>query len=148
MESDVGEMSRPIDSTYPFPGAIIKKMEPSVPLRTGVIERGALMRRLYVSRFTNNTKAVAVLLAAALLFVVLASMLLMAREAGHDCTGDGCVICSCLQQCSHARHLLGNGTEPAVFVLVLWAMVLVLLAGSCSATMALNPVSSKVRQNN
>lgn len=49
----------------------------------------------------------------------------IAVEADHDCEGEDCPICVCIQQCEEALHQMGNGIAfqaaiiiPAFFLLL------------------------------
>ena len=49
-----------------------------------------------------------VLLAAAVLFVMLSSVLFIAIEADHDCVGDGCPICAQIVVCENSLQSVGQ----------------------------------------
>lgn len=69
-----------------------------------------------------------------MLIIVLSSAFLIAAEADHDCTGEDCPICACIQQCENILHGFGDGTAaqlsaiiPVLFILhnvTLFAVVL------------------------
>ena len=48
---------------------------------------------------TNRKRILAILLAVAVAFVMLFSLLFIAIESGHDCTGEECKICEQISTC-------------------------------------------------
>lgn len=79
---------------------------------------------------TKKNRVLAVVLAAAFLFVMLSSVLFIALEADHDCIGESCSICCRLSACENTLKSVGQ----AVFVLILAALTLqpALLLFSCA----------------
>jgi len=60
-----------------------------------------------------------------ILCVMLFSTLFIAAEADHDCKGEDCPICACIQQCENSIRQIGNGSAlqmaivaPFVFIIV------------------------------
>ena len=93
-------------------------------------------------------RTVSIIMAIMVLFVVLFSAFFIANESGHDCDGDDCPICSCMQQCSENLQLSGiilSAQSAAGLPLVL--LFLSLLCFLCSHTQE-TLVSRKVRLNN
>ena len=83
-----------------------------------------------------------------LLAVVLLSSFCIAIEAHHDCTGEDCPVCVCLQHCANTLRQLGESS-----VLLIGAIVPVLVFFLAAITLGLavlseTPVSRKVRLNN
>ena len=52
-----------------------------------------------VNTMTKQKRMLALVMAAAILFVVLTSAFFVAAEADHDCIGDGCEICCQIDAC-------------------------------------------------
>lgn len=61
----------------------------------------------------NNdfTKKIAAFLAAAAAGVLVLSVAYVVREANHDCIGDDCPVCICIEQCLNNLRTLGTGVE-------------------------------------
>ena len=83
-----------------------------------------------------------------LLVIVLFSSFYIAAEADHDCTGEDCPICACIQQCDNTLRRIGNGSAaqssavvPVLFILFVSALF---VAEFSQETL----VSRKVRLNN
>lgn len=70
-----------------------------------------------VNTMTKQKRMLALVMAAAILFVVLTSAFFIAAEADHDCIGDGCEICCQINVC---RTVL-KGLALAVIAAVLTA---------------------------
>ena len=66
---------------------------------------------------TKQKRVLALAMAAAILFIVLASAFFIAAEAHHDCIGGGCKICCQINVC---RAVL-KGLAPAVIAAVVTA---------------------------
>ena len=83
-----------------------------------------------------------------MLVIVLFSAFFIAAEAGHDCTGDDCPVCACIQQCERTLRGIGGGTaaQRALFVPILF--VLMAVGAFAAAARRDTPVSQKVRLNN
>jgi len=78
-----------------------------------------------VSRMAKRNRCLALVMAAAILFVMLTSAFFIAAEAGHDCIGDGCEICCQVNIC---RAVLKG--------LALIAIAAVFAAAACAALCA------------
>ena len=53
-----------------------------------------------------------------MLFIVLFSAFYIAAEADHDCTGEDCPICACIQQCENTLHQIGDGIASQAAVII------------------------------
>lgn len=96
----------------------------------------------------NKMRLAAAFLAAAILIIVLFSVFFIAHEADHDCTGDGCPVCALIQTCENNLRQLGGGTAASYAVGVLVFLTLAMPVLTAFATIALTPVSRKIRLNN
>lgn len=73
------------------------------------------MQRVF-KKYSHYYKAIAVLWGLFLLSVTLFSAFYIATETQHDCSGDGCVICSCTQVCERIiRQAGGNVAAEIIF---------------------------------
>jgi hypothetical protein len=66
---------------------------------------------LKMPEFHAREKLIAVFLSAFLLVTVALAVFYIAEEADHHCSGDGCPICVCLQQCETIVQTLYGGDE-------------------------------------
>lgn len=99
-------------------------------------------------RRVNSNKIIAAIMGVMMLVVVLVSASYIAVESGHDCTGEECPICACINQCESTLREVGGGVDfqadtvlPVVFILIM------AVSGSAILT-AETPVSRKIRLNN
>lgn len=83
-----------------------------------------------------------------MLFITLFSAFYIASEADHDCTGEDCSICACIQQCENTLHQTGDGaaSQSAVIIPVVFMLVFAVLFVAVFPQGTL--VSRKVRLNN
>ena len=95
---------------------------------------------------TNFKRIAAGIMGIVMLVIVLLFSFYVAEEADHDCTGDDCPICACMQQCESVLHQVGDGTvqvSVAAPVVFLFLFVLFSVRGIAQETL----VSRKVRLN-
>lgn len=102
-----------------------------------------------MSRMINSEKvrALSVVLAAFMLAAILFSSLFIALEMHHDCSGEDCPICICIEHCVRTLHELGDlNVLCAVSVL---PVLLIVFAKIATGFVYVNdtPVSRKVRMN-
>lgn len=96
------------------------------------------------SRFIKTLAAVT---ATAMLLVIVLAGIFIVMEADHDCEGEDCPVCQCLENCQTTLRQLGAVTVTAsaslfsVFLLITTCFHLVKVF--CNDT----PVSTKVRLN-
>ncbi len=103
------------------------------------------MSCLIVSKHKRITAGILVMF---IFFTMLFSAFCIAAEADHDCTGEDCPICACIQQCENTLHQIGDGIalQAAVIIPVIFIFLCISLF-----TLGLpreTPVSGKVRLNN
>jgi hypothetical protein len=95
----------------------------------------------------NKRRIAAGIMGLLLLFAVQFFAYYLAAEAGHDCRGESCPICTCMQQCEHFLQQTGAGADGSVPV-VLPVIVILFCAVFCSDdTVQETLVSKKVRMN-
>lgn len=75
-------------------------------------------------RNVKSKKIVAAILGMSMLFVLLFSLFYILAEANHDCAGEDCPICACIQQCEHNIRQMGTGIITQV-VFALFAVFFV-----------------------
>ncbi|MCR5649665.1 MAG: hypothetical protein K6F86_00615 [Lachnospiraceae bacterium] len=99
-------------------------------------------------RKNNRITVTAGIMAVMMLVVVLFSSFFIAAHADHDCTGEDCPICACIQQCENNIHGTGSGiTDFSVVILPVFITFLFISFGAPSFKLG-TPVSTKVRLNN
>ncbi|MCR4904280.1 MAG: hypothetical protein K6A23_15585 [Butyrivibrio sp.] len=59
--------------------------------------------------YNEKRKFAAAVMAVFMLVVVLFSAFFVAIEMGHDCSGEDCPICHCIQQCENTLHHIAGG---------------------------------------
>ena len=82
-----------------------------------------------------------------MLLVILLAGVFIVMEADHDCEGEDCPVCECLEQCQTALHQTGN---TPVICITAYFSVLLLITGQIlpvKVTLKDTPVSTKVRLN-
>lgn len=99
---------------------------------------------------SNSTliRTFAAITAIAMLLVILLAGIFIALEADHECEGEDCPICECLEQCQATLHQLGSVTVTSKAVLF---PVLLLIVSGIHFAMVIRretPVSIKVQSNN
>ncbi|MCR5468116.1 MAG: hypothetical protein K6F37_04070 [Lachnospiraceae bacterium] len=81
-----------------------------------------------------------------LIFLLFASFF-VAIEAHHDCVGEDCPICTCIEQCESIMQSAHDGLHAQVSVLPVVIFTLLFFLSGCALT-ADSLVSQKVRLNN
>ena len=85
---------------------------------------------------------------AAFVIVAFFSLLFIAKEANHDCTGEDCPVCACIHQAEQTLKQIGTGSSETAgafapqFPLVVAFLCLPLFVPVVSL------ISQKVRMNN
>jgi len=94
------------------------------------------------------TKRIMAGIVACMLFVLmLFSALYIACETAHDCAGEECPVCACLQQCDNTLHQTFDGTVM-LSVIVPFSMILLSVIPVRSELSGKTLVSAKVRMDN
>ena len=79
---------------------------------------------------------------------VLCALLFIAFEAHHECEGENCPICACLEECGRTVRGFGDSLPIiSAYAAIFIAAVYVSLAESGELIFN-NPILSKVRMNN
>ena len=99
------------------------------------------------SNVSEAFRAAACVIGLIILATVLFSSCFIAAEAGHDCCGDGCPICTCIRLSEDALRILGEGTAILfihIFPVLMISSAVLFNAAAFPGT----PVSRKIRLNN
>ena len=70
------------------------------------------------SSVLTHKRIMAGILGMLMLFIMLFSAFYIADEADHDCTGESCPICACIQQCENTLHQIGNGIAFQIAIII------------------------------
>lgn len=101
------------------------------------------------SRRTGFRKIAASLTVMVLLFVMLFSISYVTLESDHDCCGEECHVCECLEACGNALRLVrtGSGTaaHSAISAYAIFFAITVVFATAVFGKET--PVSDKIRLN-
>ena len=103
-----------------------------------------------ISRMRGQWKQNRLLAAAAclLLFVVLFSATsYLALESNHDCIGEDCPVCACLEQCGQVIRLMGTGLLADAVILFAALPIRQDFTGFFSVFLLRTPVLQRVRLN-
>ncbi|MBP5159522.1 MAG: hypothetical protein ILP10_04415 [Lachnospiraceae bacterium] len=96
----------------------------------------------------RTTKRItACVMAIMMLAIMLFSAFFVAHEMEHDCTGEDCPVCACIEWCENALHRMGAGLLAGVVRTMTWIAILLSV---CLVTLFVarrTPVSGKVRIN-
>lgn len=97
-------------------------------------------------RMGQSKKIASGIMAFMMLVVVMLSVFFIAVEVEHDCTGENCSVCACIEQCeSILNHWNKNVVALSVILLPMILLSLILPVYTLILSM---PVSRKVRLNN
>lgn len=97
---------------------------------------------------SRRQRALLFLVCVALMAAALFSVLLLALESDHHCTGEDCPVCASLQQARQLLKLLGTATKSALRPGAVAVFIAVLMALLRPVVCCLSPVAQKVRLNN
>ena len=93
-------------------------------------------------------KIITAILAASVLFILLFSAFFVAEHVDHDCTGDDCPVCACLQQCEMMLRGLESGMTAGAGIYLSVLFLMIYISSVCYIVAGKTPVSIKVRLNN
>ena len=82
-----------------------------------------------------------------LLVIVLFSAFYIAAKAGHDCTGEDCPVCACIQQSKDTLHEIGGGTAAQLSSVIPVLLILLNAALFVAELPQATLVSRKIRLN-
>lgn len=93
----------------------------------------------------KRTKRAAAVLACVLFFAMLLSVLFIAHESQHDCTGANCSVCMKIDACENAlKNITGAVTAAAALAAVCFVFVRTLVPTHSFYTVS-SPVTLKVK---
>ncbi len=99
-------------------------------------------------KLLKSKKVAAGIIAFMMLVVILFSVFFIAAEARHDCSGENCPICACIQQCENTLNQLGDGivcqADVIIPAIILFAAIFFSARTFCQDTL----ITRKVRLNN
>ncbi len=95
-----------------------------------------------------SKKIITGILLAEVLFSMLFSAFYIAEHADHDCKGDDCPVCACLQQCETMLRGLRTGVTAGAGICLPVLFLIISASLSCCFFAGKTPVSIKVRLNN
>ena len=98
-----------------------------------------------VNRMAKRNRCLALVMAAAILFVMLTSAFFIAAEADHDCIGDGCEICCQVNVCHAVLKSLALIAITAVFAAAVCVALCTVFAACGEQARNLKLVSLKVK---
>lgn len=97
---------------------------------------------------TRFKKATAVILSLLMIVVVLFSAYIITVKADHDCEGEDCHICECVEICIGILQKLGFNASVAVSVCAFSFITLFTVLMMEDIVLNDTPVTNKVRLNN
>ena len=102
-----------------------------------------------VETSSNSTflKALSAVTAAVMLFVILLAGIFIVLEADHECEGEDCHICQCLEQCQATLNRIGSIPVAAKAVMFSAVLLITSLVHTVRVIRKETPVSIKVRLN-
>ncbi|MCR5592228.1 MAG: hypothetical protein K6F79_00585 [Saccharofermentans sp.] len=100
------------------------------------------------SRIKRNFKVIASLIAGVLLGVIMFSFFYVTIEADHDCAGEDCQICICIEKCSQILKYTGSGVVSNIAAVSLAAYLIERVFANELFVRQQTPVSAKVQLNN
>ena len=103
---------------------------------------------MYDSKKSMNKRIAAGIMVLLMLVAMLFSAFYIAAEADHECMGEDCPICACIQQCENTLHHFGDrlAVQVAIIVPVIFILISAILLSVDFAQET--PISKKVRLNN
>ncbi len=94
---------------------------------------------------TNKKRFAAIALAALVLFVLTASLFVIAHEADHDCTGENCPVCAVIAVCRNTLKTLGDTLIAAAVVFGCFCLAGSAVAFFRTEIYSETPISLKVK---
>ena len=93
-------------------------------------------------------RTLAGIMAVMILLVMMFSAIFIVSHTDHDCTGEDCPVCACLQQCENILHGTGDGSWFTASGIIPVVLITGFILVSYSIVISDTPVSAKVRMNN
>ena len=70
------------------------------------------------SEVSKSKRIAAGVIGMLMIIVMLFSAFYISSETGHDCVGEDCPICACVQQCENVLHKIGGGLAFIISAIV------------------------------
>lgn len=105
----------------------------------------------YTNKQTNHSgreRIAAAVTALAIVLFMFLSVLFIAHEADHDCSGEGCPICELIQMVENNIRQIGSGAALTVAVSSLAYLAAAVLTHGGLVVANTSPVLRKTRLNN
>ena len=96
---------------------------------------------------TKKSRVISLLVCVLFIFVLVASLFYIVKEENHDCTGEDCPICACIQQARQTLKNLGTGMVGAKLVSSVPTLCTLIVESQFLLVLSLTLVSQKVRMN-
>lgn len=96
----------------------------------------------------KKQRTTALIVSVLILMISLFSIFFIVEEGNHDCTGQDCPICACMQQAEQVIRNLGTGLYAAETGVLIVSLIYGLAISIDEAISVLTPVNQKVRMNN
>lgn len=100
------------------------------------------------SNESSQKRFAACLIGMLMIIVMLFSAFYISAETGHDCIGEDCPICACVQQCENILHKIGGGLYFMVSAIVPVICVFICAFLFATACQKQTLISIKIRMNN
>ncbi|OON87056.1 hypothetical protein BXO88_05690 [Oribacterium sp. C9] len=97
---------------------------------------------------TDSKRIAAGIMGFMMLFIVLFSASVIASESVHDCTGEECPICACINQCENTLRQVGGGIDLHTDSIAPFIFILLAAFPVTASLTAETLVSRKIRLNN
>lgn len=93
----------------------------------------------------DKKRLAAVILAALVLFALMASLIVIIHEADHDCIGENCPVCAVIAACKNTLKKFGGIPGAAAFALACLCFTASVVALFSTVTYNETPVLLKVK---
>ena len=104
-------------------------------------------RQVGTSANSTFLKAMAAVTAAVMLSLILLAGIFIVMEADHECEGEDCHVCQCLEQCQATLNRIGSVSAAGKAVLFFALLLITSTVHVVRVIRRQTPVSIKVRLN-
>ena len=99
------------------------------------------------TRRKKSKRVLAVLMAALLTVIVFFAAFLIVENLDHDCEGEHCPVCECIQVCEAVLQQMGTGLLPVFCAVLAIVAAFVTVSGFTSVCLQQNLITLKIRLN-
>ena len=98
---------------------------------------------------SNSTliKTLAAVTATAMLTVIMLAGIFIIIESGHECEGEHCPVCECIENCHSLLNQIGSAAVTGITTVTTYALLITICICSVRVMLKETPVSTKVRLN-